>query len=357
MRRRHLVGPGAALVALALVIQLGPVAPWEHRAGADRPLDRAEPLATAPRVDVPDPAPVVTTAAPATTAAPTTTTTTTAPPPAPAQRFTLEPYRGLGAWVDVYDWTLAHAHGSALPVETVDQLAAQGVQTIFIQASKWDAPGLVIEPDLLLAWIDRAHSHGIDVVGWFLPTLEDPSHDLQRLLAIAALPVDGLAVDIEARNVTDPAERSARAVQLSTALRAALPGEVLGAIPMEPVLMEDVNPSFWPGFPWAELAPSYDVWLPMAYWTNRKVSSPWRDAYLYTAANVDRIRAHIGQPAAPVHVLGGIGDQTTVVDLQRFRQAAAERGAIGGSIYDFRTTVASHWPELLPFRDLRPPTG
>lgn len=143
-------------------------------------------------------------------------------------------------------------------------------------------------------------------------------------------------------------------MQLSSALRAALPGEVLGAIPMEPVLMEDVNPSFWPGFPWAELAPSYDVWLPMAYWTNRKVSSPWRDAYLYTATNVDRIRAHIGRPDAPVHVLGGIGDQTTVADLQGFRQAAAERGAIGGSIYDFRTTTAPHWPELLPFRDLRP---
>lgn len=353
MRRRHLIGPGAALVALALVIQLGPVAPWAHRAGAERPLDRAEPVRTPPPLAAPDSDVPVTAAAP-TAVASTTTTSTTAPPPPPAQRFTLEPYRGLGAWVDVYDWSASFARGGALPVETVDELAAQGVQTIFIQASKWDAPDYVLDPELLMVWIDRAHSHGMDVVGWFLPTLEDPTLDLHRLLNIAALPVDGLAVDIEARNVPDPADRSARAVQLSSALRAALPGEVLGAIPMEPVLMEDVNPGFWPGFPWAELAPSYDVWLPMAYWTNRKHSSPWRDAYVYTVTNVDRIRTHIGQPDAPVHVLGGIGDQTSVEDLWGFRQAATDRGAIGGSIYDFRTTAAPHWPELLPFRDLRP---
>jgi hypothetical protein len=259
--------------------------------------------------------------------------------------------------VDVYDWSVTFTGGAPAlePIEAVDQLAAQGVQTIFIQATKWDAPEDVLEVDRLLTWVGRAHEHGISVVGWYLPTLEDPSRDLQRLLAVAALPIDGLAVDIEARNIADPVERSRRAVEVSTALRNALPGEVLGGIPMEPVLMEDVNPSFWPGFPWAELAPSYDVWLPMAYWTNRKESSPWRDAYLYTATNVDRIRERIGRPDAPVHVLGGIGDQTTAEQLVGFRIAAYERGAIGGSIYDFRTTTGPHWPELLPFRDLKPP--
>jgi len=129
---------------------------------------------------------------------------------------------------------------------------------------------------------------------------------------------------------------------------------VLGAIPLEPVVMEDVNPSFWPGFPWKELAPSFDVWLPMGYWTNRAADSPWRDAYRYTATNVDRVRERIGRADAPVHVLGGIGDATTVADLQGFRTAASERHAIGGSIYDFRTTAGPLWPELIPFRALRP---
>lgn len=351
IRRRHIVGPVVLAAVLVAAVALGPVMPWVEPAGADRVLERAL-VATAALAtsDTAATVPEATTTVPPTTAPPPPTTTT-----APAHRFTLEPYRGLGAWLDVYDWSATFAKFSpAVEVDAVDQLAAQGVQTLFIQASKWDAPTDVVDLPRLLTFVDRAHQHGISVVGWYLPTLEDPARDVQRLLAIAALPIDGLAIDIEARNVGDVAERNRRLVQVSSSVRAALPGEVLGAIPLEPVLMEDVNPSYWPGFPWAEIAPSYDVWLPMAYWTNRRGDSPWRDAHLYTATNIDRVRAHIGRPDAPVHVLGGIGDATTVPDLQGFRIAAAERGAIGGSIYDFRTTAGPHWPELLPFRGLRP---
>lgn len=358
LRRRLLVGPGAFVAVLSLATILSTALPSQGQAEPDRLLRRAEPSGrvTAASKSVTEaqadqPTTTSTTAAPTTTTTEPPTTTTTAPP----ARFTLDAYRGLGAWLDVYDWSSSFAkYGPAVELDAIDQLAAQGVQTLFIQASKWDAPEDVVDPPRLLSFIDKAHQVGIDVVGWYLPTLEDPTRDLQRLLAIAALPVDGLAVDIEARNVGDVAERNRRLVDLSTALRGALPGEVIGAIPLEPVLLEDVNPSYWPGFPWAALAPSYDVWLPMAYWTNRKPSSIWRDAYTYTMGNIDRVRALIGQPGAPVHPVGGIGDKTSVADLQGFRAAALARGAIGGSIYDFRTTAAPHWPELLPFRDLRP---
>jgi hypothetical protein len=354
MRRRLLVGPGAFVVVLVLATILGTVLPAGRQTGPERQLERAVPFA-----GVIGAARSATVAQAATEETPPETTTTTTPPTTttapPVHRFTLEPYRGLGAWLDVYDWSTTFArHSPAVEADAVDALAAQGVQTLFIQASKWDALEDVVDPARLLTFIERAHQQGISVVAWYLPTLEDPARDLQRLLALAALPVDGVAVDIEARDVADVAERNRRLIELSAALRAALPGEVIGAVPLEPVLMEDVNPGYWPGFPWAELAPSYDVWLPMAYWTNRRGDSPWRDAYTYTAANVDRLRAHIGRPDAPVHVLGGIGDRTSVPDLQGFRTAAAERGAIGGSIYDFRTTAAPHWPELLPFRGLRP---
>lgn len=289
-----------------------------------------------------------TTTAPATTTTVAPTTTTTAPAP----RFTMEPYRGLGAWIDVFDWSSARGAPSLEPA-SMAELAAQGVQTVYIQASKWDAPELILEQPRLMAFIDEAHRLGMSVVGWYLPTFEDPGRDLQRMMAIVGLPVDGLAVDIEARNVVDHVERNRRVVELSSALRAALPGEVLGVIPLEPILIEDINPRYWPDFPWAGIAPSYDVWMPMAYWTNRRADSPWRNAHDYTAANIDRVRARIGRPDAPVHALGGIGDTTSVEDLQAFRAAAMPRGVLGGSIYDFRTTQAPHWAELLPFRDLR----
>jgi hypothetical protein len=355
---------GALLAACTLVAGVGLIQVVTSAGEA------AQLSAAAPGTVVPDPRTerVARRAAPVQVT--TTTTTTTAPPPKPtttttvaptttttappAHRFTQEPNRGLGAWLDVYDWSATYAqHAPALEPDAVDALAAQGVQTLFIQASKWDAPEDVLEAPRLLAFIDRAHQRGVSVVGWYLPTFEDPGRDLQRMLAIAALPVDGLAVDIESRKVGDVAERNRRVVELSSAQRAALPGEVLGAIPLEPILIEDINPRYWPDFPWAGIAPSYDVWMPMAYWTNRRADSPWRNAHDYTAANIDRVRAHVGRPDAPVHALGGIGDATSVQDLQAFRAAAMPRGVLGGSIYDFRTTAAPFWPELLPFRDLR----
>ena len=116
--------------------------------------------------------------------------------------------------------------------------------------------------------------------------------------------------------------------------------------------MEDVNPNYWPGFPWAELAPFYDVWQPMGYWTNRRADSGWRDGYAYTAANIDRIRAHLGWLDAPVHPIGGIGDETTPEQIAGMVQASVERGALGGSIYDYRTTHDALWAPLQAFNAL-----
>lgn len=311
------------------------------------------------------PAPPVTTP-PTIVATPETTTpfvvprqTRAAPPAATprtgfavAQSAGLAPYAGLGTWVDVYDWSATYTRESGPQVgpETVDLMAAEGVQTLYIQASKHDAPEDVLERDRLLAIISRAQAKGMRVVAWYLPTLVDPPADMRRLLAIAALPVEGLAVDIEARNVTDVAERNRRLVQLSADLRAALPGRALGGIVLPPVVMEEVNPNYWPGFPWREIAPYYDVWQTMGYWTNRKASSGWRDAYAYTMENVLRLRRNLGLPEAAVHPIGGIGDRTTADDLAGFHRAAVESASMGGSLYDWRTTSAGLWPGLRAFR-------
>ena len=262
------------------------------------------------------------------------------------------PYAGLGTWVDVYDWSATYTReaGPQVGPETVDLMAAEGVQTLYIQASKHDAPEDILERDRLEAIISRAHTDGIRVVAWYLPTLVDPAADLRRLLAIASLQVDGLAVDIEARNVTDVAERNRRLVQLSAELRAALPGRALGGIVLPPVVMEEVNPNYWPDFPWRDIAPFYDVWQTMGYWTNRKASSGWRDAYAYTMENVLRLRRNLGLPEAAVHPIGGIGDDTTPEDLAGFHRAAVESASMGGSLYDWRTTSAGLWPGLRPFR-------
>ncbi|MDP9071010.1 MAG: hypothetical protein M3N68_06955 [Actinomycetota bacterium] len=262
------------------------------------------------------------------------------------------PYRGLGTWVDVYDWSRTYTNGQPRTSPTdLDAMARAGVQTLYIQASKHDAPGDVLEPDLLRAYLRGARARGISVVAWYLPTLVDVDRDLRRLEAIAALDgVDGVAVDIEARDVSDVPERNRRLVELSRALRQALPDRTLGAIVLPPVVLEAISPAYWPAFPYRQLVPSYDVWMTMGYWTNRKAGSEYRDAYRYTRENVSRLRANLGRADAAVHPIGGIGDATTGADVEGYKRAASEGGAIGGSIYDWRTTRGEMWARLLDLR-------
>ncbi|MDP8992840.1 MAG: hypothetical protein M3N31_07310 [Actinomycetota bacterium] len=263
----------------------------------------------------------------------------------------VDAYRGLGTWVDVYDWTRTYARQQprVLPAD-VDRMAALGVQTLYIQASKHDAPGDLVEPELLAEWIQRARSRGIRVVAWYLPTLVDPARDLARMMAIAGLPVDGLAVDIEAKDVSLLGERNRRLVAFSASLRRALPGRVIGGIVLPPVVLDVVNALYWPSFPYRQLAPYYDVWMTMGYWTVRPPASAFRDAHRYTSENVSRLRSHLGLPNAPVHPIGGIGDRSTVADVARYRQAAIESGSIGGSLYDWRTTRLELWAPMQGLR-------
>jgi hypothetical protein len=311
--------------------------------------------------------PTTTTAPPITVApAPPSTTATTKRPAvraaaAPAARAVapvvraittgLGPYKGLGTWADVYDWSNSYTNNKpALGVSDIDRMASVGVQTLYIQAAFWDAPTDIVDRDRLMTLIARAHQHGIQVIAWYLPTLEDLNHDLTRLMAVAQLPVEGISVDIESRKVADVAERNRRLVALSSALRESLPGRTIGGIVLPPVVMEVVNPNYWPDFPWAGIASSFDVWLPMSYWTNRTQASGYRDGYTYTADNIVRLRRDLGLPQALVHTIGGIGDKTTTGDVDNMLRGAVEHAAIGGSLYDWRTTGGDLWPHLGPFR-------
>ena len=262
----------------------------------------------------------------------------------------LQPYRGLGTWVDVYDWSHYKNSAAVVGPADVDRMAEVGVQTLYIQTTKHDAPGDILEPELLLPIIQRARDRGIKVVAWYLPTLEDVGRDLQRIVASAALDVDGIAIDIEARNVSEVNERNRRLIELSAALRQALPGRAIGAIVLPPVLLEVVNPRYWPNFPYRELAPHYDIWMTMGYWTDRTASSGHRDARKYTSENQVRLRHNLGNLDVPIHPIGGIGDKTTDADVEGYKAALAEHGALGGSLYDWRTTRSEQWPRLQQLR-------
>lgn len=368
MRRRTRIGTllTAALLLLAadLAVVAGHDQDWWQRNVTAASAARALPLRLRPSALQAAAAPVTPAPKAASSALPsaveptsTTTTSTTLPPtttstvpPAPVRggAWTLGPYEGLGVWVDVYDWTLEMTRGNPrIGPEQVDQMADLGIETLFLQTSHRRSASDVMEPDRLLPIIERAHARGMAVVGWYLPMLTDLDTDFRRLVAASALPLDGLGVDIESLEVSDPAERTRRLLQLSAALKDVVGARPLAAITPDAVHLQVVNPGFWPGFPWAELDASYDVIVPMAYWSIRKPEWKVGDKYVYE--NIDRIRAATGG-AVPIHVAGGIADGVTPADLSGMTRAVLERQALGGSLYDWNTSNAEQWAALAPLR-------
>jgi hypothetical protein len=316
-------------------------------------------LASGPGDAEPTPDPVTTAApagVPSTTDAAATARWTSE---TPTELLDREPYRGLGAWVDVFDYAETYQDAGDLPVvglSDLDAMVAYGVDTLFLQAARADdrAPEGLVEPDTLASLLEEAHDRNIAVVAWYLPTFEDLDLDVERVVQMREFlsgrgdRFDGVAVDIEATTtVPDPTERSARLVDLSRRVsESLLPGDVVGAIVLPPTLIEIVNPDLWPDFPWLDLAPHYGVWLPMNYWTGRTESSGLQDGFAYNVDSIQRLRLDLGDPEAVVHPIGGVGDAVTEDGIREFVRAVTASRSIGGSIYDYRTLSSGGWAIL-----------
>lgn len=267
-------------------------------------------------------------------------------------------YRGLGAWIDTYDYVVTYAGPNpSITVESIDALAAKGVRTIYLQAARNDAktPGGIIDATLLAKLLKRAHDRSMRVVGWSTPWFVDVQFDYDRIVGIARFVhdgqrFDGVAVDIEDnQEEPDPTVRSARLVELSKRVRTDLgPSIAVGAIVLPTVLIEDVNPGYWPAFPWTDIKPYYDIWMPMTYWSGRTAESGWHDGYRYTTETITRMRVRLADPQALVHPIGGIADKITMDETAGFVRAITDTGSIGGSLYDTATTGADLWPALAP---------
>ena len=277
--------------------------------------------------------------------------------PAPAGAATDTPFRGLGAWVDVYDYAPAFLASGALPTVTpasVADMAALGVHTLYLQAAQDDdrSKGDVVDRRLLARFLAAGRRSDVRIVAWYLPKFGDVDADLRRIQALADFSsngdqFDGIALDIEwTKSVPDAASRNQRVVELSRRARDLVSGIPLGAIVLDPVLLEVVNHDYWPAFPWRKIRDDYDVWMPMIYWTNRNSSSGYREGFRYTDENIRRLRADLGRANAPVHPVGGVADAVSAADVAGFVRAARRQHAIGWSVYDYATTTSGLWPRL-----------
>jgi hypothetical protein len=253
------------------------------------------------------------------------------------------PYAGLGTWVSIYD-TAAWRD----PETTIDAIAARGVTTLFLETSNFRQKSDVVRRPIVGRFIEAAHAYGLAVVGWYLPSLAQPARDRRRALAgLQFVTSDGdgfdsFALDLESTAVRSIPLRNARAAALAAQLRASAPPDYpLGAITIAPV---GASPTYWPTYPFAALAPSVDVFLPMAYFTARVRGAAAVRAY--TVANIRLIRTQTGDPSVAVHPIAGTAPRATRAETAAFVAAAVACGSLGSSLWEFAATTPGEWAEL-----------
>ncbi len=127
-------------------------------------------------------------------------------PPA-AGEADVDAFRGLGTWVDVYDYVPGFQSDGGPPpvtVDSIDDMSALGVRTLYLQSSQDDdrLQGQTVDKELLGTFLRRAHDNNIDVVAWYLPQFDDVDGDLRRIKALADFRTqgerfDGIALDVE----------------------------------------------------------------------------------------------------------------------------------------------------------------
>jgi hypothetical protein len=255
------------------------------------------------------------------------------------------PFKGLGAWIDIFDKTSWRR-----PEQTVKDLASRGVKTLYLQTGNNSQKLAIVKSKGVVAFLDAAHAEGIQVVAWYLPGLTDPAMDLQRADAAIAFRTPsgnafaGFGLDIESPAVSDPFVRTARLLQLSDQIRA-FAGQVypLAAIIPSPHGMT-VHTGYWPNFPYTELALRYDAFLPMAYYTWRDKSTLSAGGYI--DANIRILRQAVGSDAVPIHIIGGIAQESALVGVRSFVNAVLREKVLGESLYSYPGVTPDMWTQL-----------
>ncbi len=254
-------------------------------------------------------------------------------------------YEGLGSWVDIFD---KRAWGD--PAAAVADMAAHGVRTLYIETGNSDSATVIRDPAAMGEFIDEAHAHGMRVVAWYLPDFASESLDLGRIRAAVGFrssqgeSFDSFALDIESAAVKSERARNRAFARLSLDIRAMVgPGYPLGAIIPSPVgLTKKVG--FWDTFPYATVARTYDVVLPMGYYTFQVAGA--KAVYANAIGNVRVLRAQPGCGTIPVHLIGGLAESSNGAEVAAFVRGARAEGCIGASLYGWAGTSVAEWRAL-----------
>lgn len=267
------------------------------------------------------------------------------PPVAAAGEASINVYRGLGSWVDIYD---SEAWGN--PSATVYDMARHGVRTLYLETANFRISRDLYNKTKTSAFIEAAHRHKMKVVAWYLPGFTDLDKDLRRCSAAIDLRTpsgqrfDSFALDIEHRGVSSVTLRNQRVEDLSRLIRAKVGATYpLGGIIPSPVALE-WQPPYWPSFPYKTVTTYYDVVLPMGYYTFHGDGAA--HAYSETLENIRILREKTGNQALPMHVIGGVAEDSSGNETLNFVRALRVTGVLGGSLYSWPETAADDWSAL-----------
>jgi hypothetical protein len=251
----------------------------------------------------------------------------------------VEPYRGLGTWIDIYD-ERAWDH----PVRTAVGLRRRGVRTIYLQTCHFNCDHGLFRPARMADLLRAAHRQGMRVVSWYLPGFVRPKADLQRsLAAIRFITRDGhrfdsFALDIEAMDVVRVGIRNRRLVDLSRRIRDRV-GRRYG--------MGAITPPWffsWRPFPYRSLSRHYDVFLPMNYFSVRGRGPAV--ARVHTRRNIQLIRREADDPSFPIHDIGGLAEDLGGREVRAVVRTDRRHGVLGTSLYDAFTSGPAAWRQL-----------
>jgi hypothetical protein len=255
-----------------------------------------------------------------------------------------EVFQGLGTWIDVYD-TAVYATPNALAARHPPRRVRPARRETANDRSKTD----VVDPGGLGRTVDALHARGIRVVGWYLPGHDNHARDIRRARALLAFRTpqggafDGIAFDVESLRNKNVKQRTARVIDLLTRLRAEARSTPVAAITYPPRAFER-HLTWWPGFPWAQIAAQVDAFVPMLY-TGGGFKG-YDATYGYVARSLRLLRAAVG-PDIAVHAAGGVANRMTPDELRAFDDAVLDDGtATGWSLYDLQTTTPAGWAAM-----------
>src|SRR5947199_2815669 len=219
-------------------------------------------------------------------------TPVTARPFVQTPRSPLDGVNGKGAWLMIFDgdWNDPDADRAA-------SIVAAGVRAdlshLYIRraASRHRFYGASALMDLL----PIAHAHGLSILGWIGPMLDDPTSDTADALAAGQVEgqgqrLDGLALTIEGDSTSDP-----NVGQYLSGIRGGIPG--MNGLGERYLLIASTLPTPYdhPGYAYATLSRYCQVFAPMVYW--RATGLPQYSGADGARAYLDQVFGQFRDPA------------------------------------------------------------